>query len=218
MGSSLLLLNSCRKDRFETYDNTKNGSAFFPIKEDLYHVYKVDRIIYDAFNNRTDTSHFIIKIHQDTFFYDNLERKAMRFVQYTRDIRHNAWDTIRSYYYVGLNTHIESVIENQRNVILTLPIIEESVWDFNTYNTFPQYLLTYSQHLDSYQNDSIKAGESIEVMRLGRNLPFEENYWREIYSSGIGLVSREYTNIEIIDNRLSGIKEKKELIQYGIEK
>jgi hypothetical protein len=157
----------------------------------------------------------IERIEQDTFFKDNLGRNAMRIEVFTKDSNAAQWESVRSYYYVGLKTHVEAVIENKRNVILTLPMHEESVWDYNTYNNQPQYLLMYSKKMDSYSNGIIQAGRSMEITRLGRDLPFESNYWKEIYSEGIGLVSREYTNIEFVNNIPSGIKENKELIEYG---
>lgn len=211
----MMLWFSCRKDKFEDFDNNQLGTNYFPIKTKMYHQYKVKIIHFDAFNQTSDTLHLIERIEQDTFFKDNLGRNAMRIEVFTKDSNAAQWESVRSYYYVGLKTHVEAVIENKRNVILTLPMHEESVWDYNTYNNQPQYLLMYSKKMDSYSNGIIQAGRSMEITRLGRDLPFESNYWKEIYSEGIGLVSREYTNIEFVNNIPSGIKENKELIEYG---
>jgi len=213
----LILLGSCRKDRKQIPEDREIGSQYMPFKEGLYHIYEVNRITFDAFNNKSDTVSLIIKEMQDTFFTDNLGNKAIRYYRLTRPINATSWAEERAYYHVLLNTHIESVIENQRYIRLTLPVILESVWDINTYNYKSQYLLYYSQLIDNYSNGIINGGKSVEISLLGREMPFEEHFFREVYSEGIGLVSREFTSIELINNRLEGIKEKFELIEYGID-
>ena len=212
-----LLFGSCRKDRKQNPEDREIGSQYMPIKEGMYHIYEVNRIIFDAFNNKSDTSSLIIKEIQDSFFTDNIGNKAIRYYRLTRDANATEWEEERAYYHVLRNTHIESVIENQRYIRLTLPVIKESVWDINTYNNSSQYLLFYSQLIENYTNGTINGGKSVEITRLGRDLPFEENFFKEVYSANIGMVSREFTSIETINNRLEGIKEKFELIEYGIE-
>ncbi|MCK9481773.1 MAG: hypothetical protein M0R38_08450 [Bacteroidia bacterium] len=215
---SILLWASCRKDKFEQYDENKLGVDYFPLKPKMYHEYSVERITFDAFNQKSDTVHLIMRNEQDTFFKDNLGRTAMRYIQYTRNMNETQWSSERTYYYVSQKTHIESVVENKRSVILTFPVLEESVWDLNTYNKEPQYLLIYDKKLESYNNGFIQSNQSIEITRFGRDLPFEVNSWKEIYAVDIGLVSKEYTNIDLLDNNYpSGTKEKIELISYGFK-
>lgn len=207
---------SCRKDNFEDPNDKNKGTEYFPIAPGLFHEYYIDRIVFNSFSNTSDTLALHIRIEQDTFFTDNTGRTAMRVYEYSKKQGVENWEETRVFYYIDAGTHIEKMQENYREVVLSFPVVLSANWDKNVYNSDPPYMLYYQQYKPLFILDSFSFDNCIEVRRLGRVIPFEENTWIETFASKIGLIEREFVFIESINNKIGGVKEKIKLIDYGI--
>lgn len=215
----LLVLSwkACKKDRLDDYKIDESSVVYFPLKPGMFHEYKVRQIVFDAFNNTIDTFNLLIRDNQDTFFTDNIGRKAMRVERSFLNPISLIADSVKVFYYVVSNSHVEQVINNVRTVKMSFPVGTELVWDVNSFNKSNRFSVFYENLSDTLSVNGVSYENCVTVKRLGPNPMFEEKFWKEIYSKEIGLIWREFSNVEALNSIPTGFKEKYELLRYGYD-
>ena len=147
----LLVLSwkACKKDRLDDYKIDESSVVYFPLKPGMFHEYKVRQIVFDAFNNTADTFDLLIRDNQDTFFTDNIGRKAMRVERSFLNPVSLMTDSIKVFYYVVSNSHVEQVMNNIRTVKMSFPVGTELVWDVNSLNKSNRFSVFYENSSDT---------------------------------------------------------------------
>jgi hypothetical protein len=210
----LLLIGSCRKDNFIEGER-EIGQSYFPLDTGFFQEYTVYKIEFDAFQNQSDTKQYILRIEQDTFFTTALNQRAMRYKEMTKENDSAGWNEIRHHYYIKNQFYVENIMENERKMILSFPVQNELIWDLNAYNKLDENLLYYETVHQPLSIGAYSFDSTVIIKSLSRSSFLVEKNYVEVYASNIGLVYREFTNIETQNNRRQGIKEKFELISYG---
>jgi hypothetical protein len=210
----LLLMGSCRKDNFIEGER-EIGQSYFPLDTGFFQEYTVYKIEFDAFQNQSDTKQYILRIEQDTFFTTALNQRAMRYKEMTKENDSAGWNEIRHHYYIKNQFYVENIMENERKMILSFPVQNELIWDLNAYNKLDENLLYYETVHQPLSIGAYSFDSTVIIKSLSRSSFLVEKNYVEVYASNIGLVYREFTNIETQNNRRQGIKEKFELISYG---
>ncbi len=210
----VVMLGACRKDNFIEGERDI-GQSYFPLDTGFFQEYNVFKIEFDAFQNKSDTTQFILRIEQDTFFTTALNQSAMRYKEMKKENDSADWKEIRHHYYIKNQFYVENIMENERKMILSFPVQNELIWDLNSYNKLDENLLYYEKVHQPFNISSYSFDSTVIIKSLSRSSFLVEKNYVEVYASNIGLVYREFTNIETQNNRRQGIKEKFELISYG---
>jgi len=209
----LTLVYGCKKDQFETYDRTKD-SDFFVDQAGVSNIYKVNEIIFDDFTNSSDTTDYQLLEKNDTYFIDNLGRRAIKIDRYKRLSDTSVWKYLNSWYAVKASDMVERIEDNKRFVKISFPITEDAVWNSNAYNMDNANTVFYGFIDQRYNLDTFKFKSALSVESANINNPSRERSFREIYVRGIGLVFKNQVNIDKVNNQFRGYKIRYQLIKH----
>lgn len=207
-----LLLNSCKKDEYETV-NRSYGKGYSSTRPGSYNIYKVEEIIYDDFFNTIDTFRYQLKESNQSFFTDNLGRKALRIERYKMNTN-NQWDLLNVWYSVEDNVSYERVEENIRYVKLSFPLNEEVVWNLNAYNSENSNYVYYNLINQKYSLDSFKFDSAISVKSDPVSSSLRQREYNEVYARNIGLVYQNIVHIDKNGTQLRGYRYKQKLLKH----
>ncbi|MFN3916216.1 MAG: hypothetical protein ACK4K0_00625 [Flavobacteriales bacterium] len=203
----VLTLISCKKEKPLVEDF---GYDYYPNEIGYWVEYEVTEINHDI---SSDTSNYLLREQISAFFFDQQGRKAQRVERFWRTSSADEWE-IKDVWYANVTTRTaEKVEENVRFVKLNFPIRTTSTWDGNDFNTQREWLYGYdSLHIPRtisgiYLDSTIKV-----VQRNNFNLvEYEKAY--EIYAKHIGLVKKEFIDLDINNFNPQNITKGKELYQ-----
>lgn len=215
----LLSWSACKKNRLEEIPTATERFAYFPLNPGNSYTYKLYRITFDAFNDRSDTMNWLVKDVHDTFFTDNMGRKALRVFRYLNrgNLSEDNWDTTYAYYVVRDEGHIELVYNNRRDVVFSLPIAQGVVWNTHVFNELEEHWLYYTISDSDVVIHSQDFKDCIQVRSL-QGPYFNPNVSRiDVYAPLVGLVKREYNHVVNLSGRPQGIKDLFEIIEYEIK-
>lgn len=195
----IVFLAACKKDTYETYVRVTENS-YYNDTLGVYNIYKVNEIKFDDFTNTSDTFNYQLMEFNDTFFVDNLGRKALKVDRYKRISDTSLWVYINSCYSVLDINMLERVEDNKRMIKISFPITLDAVWNSNAYNLDNAINVFYGLINKPYTLDNFKFRKVISVeSTIVNNSKFERSY-KEIYASGYGLVFKNQVNIEKSNN------------------
>lgn len=209
----VLLLAGCKKDQFETYDRTKD-SDFFSDNIGMSNTYKVNEIIFDDFTNTSDTFNYQLLEKNESYFTDNLGRKAIRIDRFKRLSDTSKWQYINTWYAVKATDMVERIEDNKRIVKISFPITEDAVWNSNAYNMDNANTVFYGFIDQKYTMDTFNFKSALSVESTNVNNSSRERSFREIYARGIGLVFKNQVNIDKVNSQLRGYKIRFQLIKH----
>ncbi len=195
----VFVLASCRKDEYETYVRNSEKS-YYNDTLGSFSIFKVNEITFDDFTNSSDTSEYQLMEYNDTFFTDNLGRKALKVDRYRRLSDTSLWTYINSWYSVADNNMVERVEDNKRMIKLSFPITIDAVWNSNAYNLDNAVNVYYGLINKPYTLDAFKFKKALSVESTNViNSKFERSF-KEIYAAGIGLVYKNHISLEKSNN------------------
>lgn len=207
---------SCKKDVYET-GRTPGGPEYFNMKTGSWSVYSVYEVLYDDFTNSTDTLIYQLKEHNESQYKDNLGRNAMRIDRYIRSKDSTPWQYLNTWYASADKYSAERVEDNSRIIKLSFPLSEEAVWDANALNSGSSSMVFYGLINRPYTLDSTRFASVVSVEGSNYSSSGKERAFREIYAKGIGLIYRNYVQIDTdITGKLKrGIRQNLKLIQHA---
>jgi hypothetical protein len=208
------------------------GLDYYPVTSGKYVIYDVDSIVYTELPKDTFTYKYRIKEKLADSFTDNLGQPAIRLERYIKKFdAAKPYDsipwTMKEVWMVNANLKSVQVVENNvRFTKLLFPIEEKASWNGNANNTLGEwnYIYDYIDKKEVINNTTLEKVLLVKQKEY-RTLISYQNY-KEKYAKGIGLVSREITDLlsntiiagTPVENRIeSGVIYKQLLVTYGNE-
>ena len=196
----LIALSSCDKTE-EVNFNYKYD--YYPKEEGHFVIYNVDSIIFDDFNQTSDTFDYQIKQVVDSTFEDNLGRTAYRLTRFYRANSNLPWTFSQVWYFVPTQTTLEVVEDNQRFVKLLFPPYPGITWHGNQYIT----ITNGNEYLEGWEYEMLTVDEpetvgnlqfdsTITVLQDDNENLIEKVYAKEIFAKHVGLVYKQLLNLE----------------------
>ncbi|MCX2744080.1 hypothetical protein OO013_09400 [Mangrovivirga sp. M17] len=189
-------------------DEIDERKIYFPDDEGLFRIYEIQQIDYKA-NGERDTSRYRLKekVSQRTSAQETFQvLERYRF-------QNNDWalDSIWNIFYNPTN-----VVLYQNNIPLVkiaTPVNKQTSWDRNSYNSRDEMISNYIDiksdtviAQNNYSQVAIVELENITDPIIGNNVSYE------VYSPGIGLVSKYVENIDY----KQGVDLGKQIISQGV--
>jgi hypothetical protein len=210
-GCLLLLLGatSCQRTVVPSEDLTL-GRDYFPVKAGTWIEYAVDSIIYDDFNERTDTFRMEFQDRMTDTFLDAENRSSMRVERFVRQDSTYPWMELATYAITQTASRTELLEQNLRYIKMVFPVKYNTRWygnlyiptDFNPdYQWYKDWDYRYDSIGSAYQNQHLMFSQTMWVYQVDRTEgnPADSNafsartYSRERYARGVGLVYKELT-------------------------
>jgi hypothetical protein len=223
---------ACAKKKIPQ-DDSLLGLDYYPTVQGKFVVYDVDSTVYNNFPTvDTIKTKYRIKEKIADSFTDNEGKPAIRLERYikmysaTKPYDSIPW-SIKEVWMVNADKRSIQVSEgNVRFTKLIFPVQEGTAWDGNAKNTIGEWQYTY-KYID--RKETIN-GKSLDKVLLVSQIDFRtfisyQNF-NEKYAKGIGLVSREITDIYSnnvvpgvpVEGRIeTGLIYKQTLVTYGYE-
>jgi hypothetical protein len=204
-----LLLFSCKKEIIPA-DEVELGKDYYPLTTGHFIDYAVDSIVYNDFNQTTDTFKLEFKDEIEDQFLDNEGRTSYSIQRYYRQDSTYLWDENQTYYATTTSFKLEVVENNLRFIKLVFPVKLNTRWYGNTYipassNSDLQWLdgwdYKYLKVSEPFNNGKIEFTNTVTVTQVDNTegAPDDPNQFsahtfsKEVYAKNVGLVYRELT-------------------------
>lgn len=225
------LLLSCAKKK-SPGSEALLGLDYYPVNEGKFVVYDVDSTVYTDLPKDTLFFRYRIKERLADRFTDNEGQEAIRLERYIKRFDplvpydKQAW-TIKEVWMVNADKLKVQVVEgNLRYTKLAFPIQAGSSWNGNANNTLGEWLYTIDYIEKQETVNGVKLDKVLRVNQRDLKTLISWQSYAEKYAKGVGLVSREITDIYSnaiqagipLENRIEkGVIFKQQLVSYGYE-
>jgi hypothetical protein len=213
--SCIFLLCTCKKDEYDTFYKPID-KQYFNTRIGAYVIYNVNEIVFDDFNNTSDTLNYQLRELNESVFTDNLNREAIRIDRHVRNSDSTPWKYVNTWYAVSDPRMVERVEENKRLVKLSFPITNDAVWNENALNTDNANNVFYGMMHETYKLDAFSFDSVISVRGTPRFTSTSERFFEEIYAKNIGLVYKYHVQVDNIGVVRRGFKIKYKLSAHGL--
>jgi len=201
---ALSVLASCKNDEPTPYIDF--GFDYAPLSVGSWVEYDVDSIVFNEFDARTDSFHFIMRVECTEVYEDQTGRSVYRFEQ-TKRSNDTASSTFRkAFSLVKEGVRIERNEDNKISVPLTFPISIDASWDGNAFNVQDEQTFEIVAVESTAQINGVNLDSTATVLQINdtNNFVFKQ-FAQERYSRDIGLVYREQLIKETQFNIDSGL-------------
>lgn len=196
----LIILLSCKKN--ENNVSIDLGKAYFPIKTGSYIIYDVDSTVYDEITHIPKTYKYRLKeVITQSFTNDEntLSYRLERYIKWydsTKTYDQIPWQIKNVWTIIPYSNSIEKTEENIRYVKLIFPTKQNAQWNGNAKNTFGEKNYFYEYVDQSEYINNIFFDNVLKVKQYENRTLIQYQYEMEKYAKGVGLVSKEITNLE----------------------
>jgi len=210
----IVLFAACKK---QNADPVEMGYRYFPVNTGHWVIYDVDSINYNDFTGTIDSFNFQVKEYVQSAFVDNEGRTSQRLERYVRSADTAAWVIRDVWFETRTVSCAERVEENIRLVKLIFPVRESQQWNGNTYNTLGEQMYQYETIHTPGAIGNIPLDSTLTVLQKSIYTIIGEDYQKEVYATGIGLVYKKYVSLvkDPVGNITSGIDYSYTLKSYG---
>lgn len=210
---SLLLLigvaSSCKRTVVPPEDMSL-GRDYFPAHTGHWIEYAVDSIIYDDFNETTDTFRMEFQDRMTDTFLDAENRPSILVERMVRQDSTYAWTELMTYSITHTTAWAEVLEQNLRYIKMVFPVKYNTRWygnlfiptDFNPdYQWYKDWDYRYDSIGSAFQYNNNNYPQTLWVNQVDRTEgnPADTNafsartFSRERYARGVGLVYKELT-------------------------
>ena len=224
-----IAINSCNKD--DTVTRIDLGHDYFPVKVGSWIVYDVDSVVMDVFLDDILTFKYQIKQVVESVQQDAAGRDVYRIERYFRENETDNWQLAHVWKWYKGDNAVKTFEENVWYVKMVFPIsardttfigrtiVNESSWDGNAENTFPEQVYGYHNIHKELSIPNYTFDSSITVVQRHDTTAINEEYRREYYAKNIGLVQKEITILthqdSVAQKDASGLRFKMVLNSFG---
>ncbi|MCC6721160.1 MAG: hypothetical protein IT243_03095 [Bacteroidia bacterium] len=210
---AMALFTNCRKNKYEPIV-TDIGHQYFPIKLGQSFIYKADsfRIGYQGTPLGGEKKVFYIKEDVIYKFGDSI-KTVYTFARY-HSYDSLKWNFVKYHFY-----EIEKykVLHKEDNILTTelvFPVSLKYYWNGNEFNNLDYQEFEYSILGFDFNLFDKKYTKSIKV-RMDSTVNSVQNHIKtNVYSSGIGIIYHESTNIDVPANDTIGVRFTKSLLKF----
>jgi hypothetical protein len=225
-------VTSCTKKKIPQ-DDSLLGTDYYPTTQGRYIIYDVDSTVYNNFPSDTiiNTKYRIKELLADSYM-DSEGKPAIRLERYIKKYSvSKSYDsipwTIKEVWMVNADKKSVQVSEsNIRFTKLVFPVQQGALWDGNARNTIGKWDYTY-KYIDKKETINGNILEKVlQVSQIDSRTLISYQNFNEKYAKGVGLVSREITDIYSnnvlpgvpVEGRIeTGVIYKQTLVTYGYE-
>lgn len=195
------------------------GYDYFPQDTSHFITYRATVITYDDFYDppQIDTSVFLIKEVNESYFYDNEGRKCIRLERLRKDHDTTSWFLSDVWTACVTNKWVEKTEENVKYIKLTFPLKEGAFWDGNISNTLEETEYSIENLHNPYSIEGFSFDSTVIVMQKEDKSLISQELQYEIYAKNIGMIFKKHLSIETETNGevRSGIDLTYEIIDYN---
>jgi hypothetical protein len=226
------VFSACKQD--EESVPLEFGYDYYPDVLGTYVIYNVDSTKYDDFFRPVLVTKRSLQVKErlQSTFLDNKDRESVRVERFERNTADDEWELTRIYYFTKTTRAVERVEENLRFIKFVFPPILNQTWDGNKYietTDINKYLTDWTYKITA-SNSAITLGtnvfpETVSITLRDKETLIEKVLAKEIYAKGVGMIYREWWNLEAQSNfdlpweqrAERGIIVKMQAIEYGVE-
>lgn len=193
-----IVLSSCKKNE----ETVELYYDYFPLEEGTFVEYQVTHMRYGI--NKPDTLTYKLKTVIGDTVIDNEGRVARRFYRYIFDTLTDTYKVQDLWTAIISENRAELVEENQRIIKMVFAPTAEKEWNINAFNTEAEYLAYYETIHEAYSFNGFDFDQTVKVVQeyVEPNLIQYKNKY-EVYAKGIGLVEKNYIDIEFQNFNMS---------------
>lgn len=211
------MISSCKKD--ESLPPIDMKYNYFPTNVGHWVVYKVDSVDYNNTLSPKDSFSYYIKEIVESVYVDNTGRETQRIERYRKDSVDGQW-YIKDVWTVNRNvSDAQKVEEDVRFVKLKFPVVENTKWNGNIYNTLDSWEYELINVDQPYSLNGMNFDSSATVMQYDdfNEIIISRDYSEEVYVKNIGLVYKKLIHLKKIpDGTITSGEEYSYTIQsYG---
>lgn len=199
-----LLLAGCESSTKEPLPNQPN---YFPQAVDRYIIYSYIEINHDPLQETSDTSYSLLREYTEAKITNAAEDTNYKVIVEQSFNEGKSWKYVKNVLHYATAESAFRIEDDLRKSKLVFPLRDFKTWDANHQN-----------NLETQRARMIDIGEPLELgdttyantvtVDLGEDIdPFFQNKELEIYAENIGLVYREYQDLETQpDKYINGIE------------
>jgi hypothetical protein len=201
---------SCQRSTLVPSEDLSLGRDYFPVKMGHWIEYTVDSIIYNDFNETTDTFRMEFQDRMTDTFLDAENRPSMLVERMVRQDSTYPWTELMTYAITQTSARTDVVENNLQFIKMVFPVKYNTRWygnlfiptDFNPdYQWYKDWDYRYDSIASAYQHNNLYYPQTLWVNQADRTEgnPADTNafsartYSRERYARGVGLVYKELT-------------------------
>jgi hypothetical protein len=167
-----------------------------PIEIGKYIIYDHTELNHDAFNSQTDTISYWIKETIESSFLDQENDTAYRLqIDHSND-EGKSWEFQHYSVLKDDDFGIERTDFDVKKVKLSFPVQNNKMWDINMFNNHDAQYGYYNQVDESFFIDDSAFDETVTIKIADRQDIIFTQFEEEIYARGIGLIQRQFKDIE----------------------
>lgn len=206
---SVVLMAACKRQVIPA-DEIDLGKEYMKLAVGHSIEYAVDSIIFDDFNQKTDTFQLEFRDEVASTFEDNEGRLSYVINRFYRQDSTYQWESFYSYYATATSDRIEVIDRNLRFIKLVFPVKLNTRWYGNSY--LPTALNPELQWMDQWDykyasiNEPYSTGfmvfpstltvnqaDYVEGNPADANAFSAQGFSQEVYAKNVGLIYKELT-------------------------
>ncbi len=187
---------SCQKENIVPDDiEYAADKQFFPLQTGKTLIYKVTEINIDKPSDYYDTAIYYLRERIDIPIIDNEGDTAYRIERFKSASSNYFWKISDIWEAKLTDKSAEKVEENERIIKLKFPLKIGNTWNGNLKNELDDNVCTVSSMTETYTHGNINLDSCLLITRDSTITQISKIYDCEIYAKGIGLVYKEFTDI-----------------------
>ncbi|MCF8219037.1 MAG: hypothetical protein K9J21_08630 [Bacteroidales bacterium] len=193
---------------------------YFPVEENVYHIYQVDSVIWDDFYTppRIDTVSMKIKKLIKSDFQDEENRTVFRVERFIKQHDTLNWNINKVYTLMKDSGRVIKTIDNQAIIKLVFPFDIGTAWDANIYNSNQpdEYEITEINGSQKVNDDSYENTITVEQENQQTLISNDQAY--EVYAPDVGMIYKQdiSQDLDISTGEIeSGYKCTYKLLEYA---
>ena len=207
-----IFLHACKKD--EVIQSAGPYYHYAPTDTGRWILYDVDSTSYSILTTRY---RFQVLERIDSVYIDGQGRPSLRLERFRRDSAGAPWHPEITIWNSTLTLQrYERVEDNIRYVKLGFPIRENRTWDGNAYNNSIEDIYEYESVHSEYTQGSFYFDSALVVLRGAPPNAIERKNGKEVFANHVGMIYREYYDLNIQQFDTTGAKYFYTMISYGL--
>ena len=167
-----------------------------PIETGKYIIYHRLELNHDAFNSQTDTTNYWIKESIESSFLDQENDTAYRLqINHSND-EGLSWEFHHYAFIKEDDFGIERTDFDIKKVKLSFPVENNKRWDINMFNNQDAQYGYYIRIDEPFYTDNSVFDKTVAIKIADRQDIIFTQFEEEIYARGIGLIQRQFKDIE----------------------
>lgn len=214
---SLSLLTALSSCGGEDEPRPDLGYNYLPLAQGNSYTYEVDSVVFDEFNERIDSFRFTLRDEYVEVIEDLEGRAALRVERYKRFTDTADFRFQYAYTVTMDRVRAERKVNNQTEVFFVFPPREDDDWDANAFNSKDEQTYYYLS-VDASDEVSGMGFDSVTtvIQQEDTAIFIFRSYAEERFARNVGLIYREFFDIETQQNVDSGLHWIQRLSDYQI--